>query len=233
MIFEFVDQKKSIFIHREPDASRRAESSARPAAADPAGNPTEFRSFARRQNSARAAAAAADDLSLALAIKARRRRRQLHSPFDLRSNNPLAQLNHHNTTIMISAIRLESLAKRLAKSVKKQLRRRKSNAASAYETVVSHPHQEELEDNAVNEALEARLAEAIAIQAAASASKELRPAPFTIHLGVVLQSNSPVPSPLLLPPFSAASTSSYPVFNFETNLPMYQTEFQVAQAQAP
>merc|ERR1711971_1194415 len=87
--------------------------------------------------------------------------------------------------------------------------------------VVQDVHQEEQDENALNEALEARLMEPIAVAPALEM-------PITLQLCVASVSAS-----------SSASTSSspisidgsgWPVFNF-ANLPPYQTRCQGAEAQ--
>lgn len=107
------------------------------------------------------------------------------------------------------------LSKRITKTVKRKVliklpwllnkKAQKSETKAAYEELpVAHSHQEEIDENALNEALEARLMEAIAAAPA-------QDAPITLQLGVV----------------DAESHCFVPAFD----LPRFQTNCQGAEAQ--
>ena len=95
-----------------------------------------------------------------------------------------------------------------------------SSSVSAVESAHYSAHREEADDNALNEALEARLMELIA-------SAPAQETPITLQFGVASSSASPST------PSSPISIDGYgwPVFNF-ASFPQYQTRCQDAQAQS-
>ena len=110
----------------------------------------------------------------------------------------------------MAVLRIESIVKKVTKAIKRRL--------APCKKVVEDLHKEEQDENALNEALEARLMETIA---AAPARKE----PITLQFCVASVSASSTPSSPI-----SIDGSGWPVFNF-ANLPQYQTRCQEAQAQ--
>ena len=114
----------------------------------------------------------------------------------------------------MAVLRIESIVKKVTKAIKRRL-------APCKKMVVQEEdlHKEEQDENALNEALEARLMETIA---AAPALEE----PLTLQFCVTSVSASSTPS-------SPISIDGYgwPVFNF-ASFPQYQTRCQDAQAQS-
>ena len=110
----------------------------------------------------------------------------------------------------MAVLRIESIVKKVTKAIKRRL--------APCKKVVEDLHKEEQDENALNEALEARLMETIA---AAPALEE----PVTLQFCVASVSASSTPSSPI-----SIDGSGWPVFNF-ANLPQYQTRCQEAQAQ--
>ena len=110
----------------------------------------------------------------------------------------------------MAVLRIESIVKKVTKAIKRRL--------APCKKVVEDLHKEEQDENALNEALEARLMETIA---AAPALEE----PVTLQFCVTSVSASSTPSSPI-----SIDGSGWPVFNF-ANLPQYQTRCQEAQAQ--
>ena len=113
----------------------------------------------------------------------------------------------------MAVLRIESIVKKVTKAIKRRL--------APCKKVVEDLHKEEQDENALNEALEARLMETIA---AAPALEE----PVTLQFGVASSSASSASTT----PSSPISIDGYgwPVFNF-ASFPQYQTRCQEAQAQ--
>merc|ERR1711971_905906 len=112
----------------------------------------------------------------------------------------------------MAVLNLERIVKKVTKSIKKRL--------APCNKVVQDVHQEEQDENALNEALEARLMETIAVAPALET-------PITLQLCVASVSSSSASTPSS--PISIDG-SGWPVFNF-SNLPQYQTRCQEAEAQ--
>ena len=110
----------------------------------------------------------------------------------------------------MAVLRIESIVKKVTKAIKRRL--------APCKKVAEDLHKEEQDENALNEALEARLMETIA---AAPALEE----PLTLQFCVTSVSASSTPSSPI-----SIDGSGWPVFNF-ANLPQYQTRCQEAQAQ--
>ena len=129
-----------------------------------------------------------------------------------------------NNIMAIISCQTNKLSSKVSKSLKRRLfaklpwlSKRNNNISNDYETLpASDPHQEEVDENALNEALEARLMELIA-------SSPALEKPVTFRLGgyipVVVPSN---PSPDLFS-FGGSFVSLTPL--------RYQTRCQDAQAQ--
>ena len=111
----------------------------------------------------------------------------------------------------MAVLRIESIVKKVTKAIKRRL--------APCKKVVEDLHKEEQDENALNEALEARLMETIA---AAPALEE----PVTLQFCVASVSATTTPS-------SPISIDGYgwPVFNF-ASFPQYQTRCQEAEAQS-
>ena len=110
----------------------------------------------------------------------------------------------------MAVLRIESIVKKVTKAIKRRL--------APCKKVVEDLHKEEQDENALNEALEARLMETIAAAPALET-------PVTLQFGVASVSASTTPSSPI-----SIDGSGWPVFNF-ANLPQYQTRCQEAQAQ--
>ena len=115
---------------------------------------------------------------------------------------------------MAVILSLDRVVKKVTKAIKKRLALYKKVQEVASD---SQRHQEEQDENALNEALEARLMETIAV---APALEE----PITLHFTTLLADLSSPSSPISI------DGSGWPVFNF-ANLPQYQTRCQGAQPQ--
>ena len=126
--------------------------------------------------------------------------------------------NNLNTAkVAVRSLKNRLLSKLKFKMGKPQPQQVQDTASvSSYESLPSH--REEADDNALNEALEARLMETIA---AAPALEE----PVTLQFCVAFVPASSTPSSPI-----SIDGSGWPVFNF-ANLPQYQTRCQEAQAQ--
>ena len=113
----------------------------------------------------------------------------------------------------MAVLRIESIVKKVTKAIKRRL-------APCKKIVIQEEdlHKEEQDENALNEALEARLMETIAT---APALEE----PVMLQLCVTSALTSSTPSSPI-----SIDGSGWPVFNF-ANLPQYQTRCQEAQAQ--
>ena len=116
----------------------------------------------------------------------------------------------------MAVLRIESIVKKVTKAIKRRL-------APCKKVIVQEEelHKEEQDENALNEALEARLMELIA---AAPALEE----PITLQFGVASSSASSASTTPSSP--ISIDGSGWPVFNF-ASLPQYQTRCQEAQAQ--
>jgi hypothetical protein len=141
----------------------------------------------------------------------------LHSIFDFTHEHIILTDNNSIMAISGRIIKGFSTAK-VAKSLKQRLSKlvlpwsvasatkQENSLNSSYESLpAANPHQEEVDDNALNEALEARLMELIASSPAQQ-------------------------SPLLLT-LSVVPSDPEAIFNFDL-LPQYQTRCQDAEAQA-
>ena len=111
----------------------------------------------------------------------------------------------------MAVLNLDRVVKKVTKAIKKRLA-----PCSKADVATAHVHREEQDENALNEALEARLMEAIAV---APAQEE----PVTLQLSVTMTPSTPC-SPVSI------DGNGWPIFNF-ANLPQYQTRCQEAQAQ--
>ena len=111
----------------------------------------------------------------------------------------------------MAVLRIESIVKKVTKAIKRRL-------APCKKIQEEDLHKEEQDENALNEALEARLIETIA---AAPALED----PVTLQFCVTSVSASSTPSSPI-----SIDCSGWPVFDF-ANLPQYQTRCQEAQAQ--
>ena len=119
----------------------------------------------------------------------------------------------------MAVLNLDRVVRKVTKAIKKRLAPcRKAELDCSSNFSVESPHSE-ADDNALNEALEARLMELIA-------SAPAQETPITLQLGVASATPSTTPS-------SPISIDGYgwPVFNF-ASLPQYQTRCQDAQAQS-
>ena len=125
-------------------------------------------------------------------------------------------------------VAVRSLKNRLLSKLKLRMGKRQPAAeldcsiSSNVESHYSNDHHSEADDNALNEALEARLMELIA-------SAPAQETPIMLQLGVASSSASSASTT----PSSPISIDGYgwPVFNF-ASFPQYQTRCQDAQAQS-
>ena len=109
----------------------------------------------------------------------------------------------------MAVLRIESIVKKVTKAIKRRL--------TPCKKVVEDLHKEEQDENALNEALEARLMELIA-------SAPAQETPVTFKLGVASAPSTPS-SPISIDGYG------WPVFNF-ASFPQYQSRCQDAQAQS-
>ena len=111
----------------------------------------------------------------------------------------------------MAVLNLDRVVRKVTKAIKKRL-------APCRKVVEEDFHREEQDENALNEALEARLMETIAVAPA-------QETPVTLQLCVAAVSASTTPSSPI-----SIDGRGWPVFNF-ANLPQYQTRCQGAEAQ--
>ena len=130
-----------------------------------------------------------------------------------------------NDKITSAKVAVRSMKNRLLSKLKFRMSKNKQQNQEQLDcnvSVAESHHSQEADDNALNEALEARLMELIA---AAPALEE----PVTLQFGVASASNSSASTT----PSSPISIDGYgwPVFNF-ASFPQYQTRCQEAEAQS-
>ena len=130
--------------------------------------------------------------------------------------------NLYTAKVAVKSLKNRLLSKLKFKMGKPQQQQQVQDTASvnSYESLPSH--REEADDNALNEALEARLMELIA-------SAPAQETPITLQFGVASTSASSASTT----PSSPISIDGYgwPVFNF-ASFPQYQTRCQEAEAQS-
>ena len=128
-----------------------------------------------------------------------------------------------NDKITSAKVAVRSMKNRLLSKLKFRMSKNKQHQEQldCNVSVAESHHSQEADDNALNEALEARLMELIA-------SAPAQETPITLQFGVASTSASSASTTPSSP--ISIDGSGWPVFNF-ANLPQYQTRCQEAQAQ--